>query len=354
MAAAPDLPISPAEAAVLFRDLETFPALLLAVSGGPDSTALMLLMARWRAGLARGPKLIAATVDHGLRPEATAEARAVAKLARKLGIPHRTLRWSGRKPKTGIQQAAREARYRLLAQAARQAGAVAIVTAHTLDDQAETVLFRLARGSGLTGLSGMRRTGAVPGTDKLALVRPLLGIPKSRLLATLRAESIAFADDPSNRDPRFTRPRLRALLPRLADEGLDAQRLARLSVRAARAEAALDAIMRRSYARLAERQKSGAIRMAAPEFMALPEEIGLRVLGRAVTELGDEGPVELGKLEALHAGLTAARTARFRRSLAGALVTLAGGYLIVERAPPRRSRTLTTRRRPARPNGKKR
>jgi tRNA(Ile)-lysidine synthase len=88
--------------------------------------------------------------------------------------------------------------------------------------------------------------------------------------------------------------------------------------------------------------------------MALPEEIGLRVLGRAVTELGDEGPVELGKLEALHAGLTAARTARFRRSLAGALVTLAGGYLIVERAPPRRSRTLTTRRRPARPNGKKR
>src|SRR4051812_14856362 len=179
MAADPTSPVSPDEAAALFNDLKELPALVLAVSGGPDSTALMLLAARWAKSLARGPKLIAVTIDHGLRPEAKEEARAVAKLARKLGIAHRTVRWAGKKPATGLQQAARAARYSLLAKAARKAGASAILTAHTLDDQAETVLIRLTRGSGLTGLAGMRRMGPVPGSDRLTLVRPLLGVPKS-------------------------------------------------------------------------------------------------------------------------------------------------------------------------------
>src|SRR5690348_16005595 len=98
MAADRDVPVSPAEAAALFHDLQNLPALVLAVSGGPDSTALMLLAARWRKSLARGPKLLAVTVDHGLRTEAKEEARAVGKLARKLGIAHRTLRWTGKKP----------------------------------------------------------------------------------------------------------------------------------------------------------------------------------------------------------------------------------------------------------------
>src|SRR5579884_4251327 len=190
-------PVSPDEAAALFHDLERLPSVLLAVSGGPDSTALMWLTARWRAGLERGPKLIAATVDHGLRPEALAEARQVAKLARELGIPHRILRWTGRKPETGVQEAARAARYRLLAAAARRSRAAAIVTAHTLDDQAETVLFRLARGSGITGLAGMRAIAPLPtaerkgGTEaaarpdnQLSVLRPFLKLPKSRLIAT--------------------------------------------------------------------------------------------------------------------------------------------------------------------------
>jgi tRNA(Ile)-lysidine synthase len=245
-------------------------------------------------------------------------------------------------------------RYRLLAEAARRAGASAIVTAHTLDDQAETVLFRLARGSGLTGLAGMRRSGPVPGADKLTLIRPLLGVAKSRLVATLRAENIPFAEDPSNRDPRFTRPRLRALMPKLAEEGLDTQRLALVAGRTARAEAALEDMAAAGYSRLAKGEKSGAVRIPAADFAALPDEIRLRVLGRAVAEVGDEGPVELGKLEALHQALTAAGSARFRRSLAGALVTLSGGSLTIERAPPRRSRPLTTRRGPVRKRVKKR
>src|SRR6185436_11157971 len=157
-----DTPVSESEAAALFADLSDAPVLILAVSGGPDSTALMWLAARWRAGAKHGPKLIAVTIDHGLREESAPEALAVKRLAKTLNVEHRTLRWTGRKPKTGIQEAARNARYRLLAGAARKAGAGHILTAHTLDDQAETVLFRLARGSGVSGLAGMAPVAPMP------------------------------------------------------------------------------------------------------------------------------------------------------------------------------------------------
>jgi tRNA(Ile)-lysidine synthase len=242
--------ISTSEATTLFSGLQTFPVLVLAVSGGPDSTALMVLAARWRDTLKAKPKLIAVTVDHGLRKESKREAAAVARLARKLKITHRTLRWSGRKPATGLQEAGRAARYRLLRQAARKANAAHILTAHTLDDQAETVLIRMSRGSGLTGLGAMTRLSALPegGEDAITLVRPLLDIPKARLVATLRAAEIPYADDPSNRDPRFTRTRLRAMMDALADEGLDASRLAQLARRLKRAETAIEASVDRAGA----------------------------------------------------------------------------------------------------------
>ena len=168
-------PVSAAEAKAFFSDLEQFPALVLAVSGGPDSTALMVLAARWRQSLESKPALIAVTVDHGLRAQAKREAAAVGRLARKLGLAHRTLRWTGKKPTTGLQQAARMARYRLLAEAAREAKATHILTAHTLDDQAETVLIRMSRGSGVTGLGAMARMSSLPGqgAGQIKLVRPL-------------------------------------------------------------------------------------------------------------------------------------------------------------------------------------
>src|SRR5436190_19972915 len=144
-----DGPVSPAEARRLLGALDNFPALVLAVSGGPDSTALMWLAARWRDDLDKPPKLVAVTIDHGLRKESAREARAVGRLAKSLNVEHVTLRWSGRKPKTGIQEAARNARYRLLSEEAHRQNAMHIRTAHTLDDQAETVLFRMARGSGI-------------------------------------------------------------------------------------------------------------------------------------------------------------------------------------------------------------
>src|ERR1700733_9899735 len=130
--------ISAQHAKRLFADWKAVPAIVLAVSGGPDSIALMWLAARWRRALARGPRLVAVTVDHGLRPGAARGARDVKRLARPLGLPHRTVRWTGAKPKTGLPAAARAARYRLLAEAARANGATHILTAHTRDDQAET------------------------------------------------------------------------------------------------------------------------------------------------------------------------------------------------------------------------
>ncbi|MFG1348989.1 tRNA lysidine(34) synthetase TilS [Xanthobacter autotrophicus] len=330
-------PIDDGDLDALFAPFTSHPRILIAVSGGPDSTALLHLAARWRAGRAAGPGLIAATVDHGLRAEAAAEAEAVGAFAARLGVPHRILVWQGAKPAHGIQEAAREARYGLLAEAARQAGATALALAHTRDDQAETVLFRLARGSGLSGLSGMRSDAARLG---LALLRPFLDLPKGRLVATLEAAGLGFVSDPSNGDLRYARPRLRTMAQVLAGEGLDARRLAVLARRVARADQALEA---------ATDAAEAALRLPGVEefpdtisldvFQALPDEIALRLLGRAIHRAGTEGPVELAKLEALFEALKAAGqapSAPFRRTLAGALVSLRGAALQVVTAPPRR------------------
>jgi tRNA(Ile)-lysidine synthase len=319
----------------LFQDFLDHDCILLAVSGGPDSTALLWLASRWRDGRKNAPKLIAATVDHGLRKESRAEAFGVAKLARKLKISHRILAWRGKKPKSGLQEAARAARYGLLLSLARETGAAAIVTAHTRDDQAETMLHRIGRGSGVTGLSGIRPKSEREG---VAILRPLLGVPKARCEATLRKEKIFYALDPTNRDPKYLRPRLRALAPLLAKEGIDAARLSQLARRIARAEAAVETAVTEALPRAQLRADDHSIEYDARSLFALPEEIGLRLVGRAVNQLGHEGPVELGKLEALFEALRDARRAgtALRRTLAGALVELSEDRLKVEPAPLRR------------------
>ena len=341
-------PISAAQAKRLFADWKAVPAIVLAVYGGPDSVALMWLAARWRGTLARGPRLIAVTVDHGLRPEAAAEARDVKRLARALDLPHRTLRWTGTKPKTGLPAAARAARYRLLAQVARNSGATHILTAHTRDDQAETLLMRMLRGSGVAGLAAMARESE---RDGVALARPLLHVSKSQLIATLKKAKIGFADDPTNRDTSFTRPRLRALMPALAAEGGDARNLARLAARLARANAAIEVLVDGAERYLALRDgDAGLSGFDAKIFAALPEEIRLRLLWRTINRFGHEGPAELGKVEAMLSALdravaeTTARAgpdagrSRLKQTLAGALVSLTGDRICVTPAPPRRRR----------------
>jgi tRNA(Ile)-lysidine synthase len=354
-----DLPIPTEEAARLFGVLSGFPALVLAVSGGPDSTALLWLAAHWRDALERPPKLLAVTVDHGLRPESAAEAEAVERFAATLKVAHLTLSWTGAKPKTGIQEAARLARYRLLAQAAKEAGARHILTAHTLDDQAETVLFRMARGSGLTGLAGMGYIGGNPGGRGL-LARPFLEVRKSRLIATLDAAKVPYVTDPSNADPRFARPRWRALMPALAREGLTAERLGKLAQRAQRAEDALFHVVNQAQADMASGGwlDDGPVTIDLVRYAELPDEIAIRVLARAVAATGNEGWAELAQLEELYAELDRAVLSgvsmgfparRMRRTLAGALITAENDKLTVEQAPPRRRGAKEPPRRPKRP-----
>ncbi len=348
-------PIGDSEADHLFADLVHEPALLLAVSGGADSTALLYLLACWQKRHKPSPQLHAVTIDHGLRPQSRREAAGVKRIAAKLGVAHRTMRWAGEKPATGLQEKARAERYRLLLAAARKAHARCVITAHTLDDQAETVLFRLARGSGLTGIGAMARvssagfhTGVVRAPvmrgakGSPALVRPLLGVAKARLIATLRAAGIAHVEDPSNDDPRFARVRWRKLAPALAAEGLTAERLVQLARRVRRNETAIEAVVTAAFDRLASRPAASTIEFDARGLREVPAEIVLRLVGRAAGEVGDEGPVELGKLESMCESLAEAfdrPAGRFRRTLAGAMVSLQRDRLIVERAPPRRQRS---------------
>lgn len=318
--------------AALFAPFLRHARILLAVSGGPDSTALMLLAQRWREGRDAGPELAVATVDHGLRAEARTEAEAVGALAARLSLPHAILDLSSPLPKARLQEAARHARYEALLAHARAIGASAIATAHTLDDQAETVLFRLMRGSGIGGLAGIPSERALA---EVELLRPLLGLPKAHLIEECRRAGIGFAEDPSNRDPRFARARLRALLPALAEEGLDAPALARLANRMTRAETALEAATDAASARLWPAQ--GPLRFSRPGFSELPAEIGLRLLGRAVEAVAN-GPVELGKLEVLHGWIAALGPEDHgARTLAGALVRVNKAAVTVSPAPARKS-----------------
>jgi tRNA(Ile)-lysidine synthase len=175
-----------------------------------------------------------------------------------------------------------------------------------------------------------------------ALVRPLLDIAKARLIATVRAAGIAHVEDPSNDDPRFARVRWRKLAPALAAEGLTAERLVQLARRVRRNEAAIEAVVTAAFDRLASRPAARTIAFDARGLRDVPAEITLRLIGRAAGEVGDEGPVELGKLESMCESLADAfdrPAGRFRRTLAGAMVSLQRDRLIVERAPPRRARS---------------
>ena len=211
------------------------------------------------------------------------------------------------------------------------------LTAHTRDDQAETLLMRLLRGSGIAGLSGIARESE---RDGIRLVRPLLDVPKSRLIATLNRAKIAFADDPTNHDAAFTRPRLRALLPLLAAEGGDARGLARLASRLARANAAVEVLADGAERFLALRGDPLVPGLDARAFAGLPEEIRLRLLRRNLDRVGHEGPAELGKVEALLATLDEAIAAQggLKTTLAGAVVSLARGRIRIAPAPLRRTK----------------
>jgi tRNA(Ile)-lysidine synthase len=188
-----------------FEPFERSPILAVAVSGGRDSLALALLSRGW--AVERDGGVIGLIVDHGLRTESAAEAAATQQVLARHGVDGAILSWSGDKPRTGLQEAARMARYRLLRDECRRRGILHLLLAHHADDQAETVAMRLARRSGRDGLAGM---AALVDQPEVRLLRPLLGVSRARLTATLVARGVQWLDDPSNVDPRFERARLRA------------------------------------------------------------------------------------------------------------------------------------------------
>lgn len=319
--------VTAVEFAALMSEFEPFepkPHVAVAVSGGADSLALAVLLQRWAR--ARGGSVTALIVDHGLRAAAGAEAVRVGKILGGLGLAHHILRWRGAKPAANVQAAARRARYGLLNDWCARRGVLHLALGHQLEDQAETFLLRLGRGSGLDGLAAMP---AVAMNRDLRLLRPVLGIPGARLRATLRRRGLDWIEDPSNRDPKHARVRLRALQPNLTEEGLTPDRLAATADRLGRARAALERTTAMVLARAAVVHPAGFIRLDPVPLAAAAPEVGLRALSRiAMLVGGQEYPPRLERLERLYGRIVAGMTAG--ATLGGCrFIPQKGGILVV-------------------------
>ena len=251
---------------------------VVAVSGGCDSLALMHLLTRWaKKAKLTAPQIL--VVDHGLRPGSRKEAMAAARKARALDLEASLLNWKGPHPKSGIEAAARSARYALMGAWLMRRKRATLYVGHNQDEQAETFLLRLARGSGIDGLSAMRPLAAYPHPDfpSLSVARPLLDFSRAELRAWLSARGDSWAEDPMNDDPRFDRVRFRRLAPALAEAGLTP---ARIALAAAHMGSARD-LMEELTATLLERTTrsgKGDALIDGDALASAPRELGLRAL----------------------------------------------------------------------------
>lgn len=326
-------PISASEFDAALNALDLRPPFAIAVSGGADSLALMLLAADW-AKQHKLPPPQAITVDHGLREGSAFEAARVAAWARKHAVPHSTLKWTGRKPSRNIQALARDARYRLIAGHMRAQGIATLLTGHTRDDQAETFLLRLGRGSGLEGLSGMAPVTPFPLTEfaDLKIARPLLSFSHARLKATLRALKQPWISDPSNDNDRFTRVQIRKLLPALARVGITDERVAGAASNLRRARHALAAVLGEFLAHV-EISPWGYALLDPTRFAETPREIALRGLARLLEGIGGaEYPPRFEHTETALDWLISRRAVPKGRTLGGCrLACRADGRVLVTR-----------------------
>ena len=296
----------------------------LAVSGGPDSLALLLL-----AHAAFPDRVAAASVDHGLRAENADEAARVGEICRDLDMPHEVLRGAPGKEIGGLQAAARALRYALLGDWAARQGCTHLATAHHADDQAETLLMRMGRGAGLPGLAGIRPSRPLNEGSGIVLIRPLLGWRKQALTAIVAESGLEAADDPSNRSPRFDRSRIRAWLA-----AAEAPAAPRLAAAAAHLEDCEEALAWAADA--AWRLRASLADGVAIEAGGLPRELRRRLARRAIEavrrEAGLAGPWREDGLDRLLATLDAGGTATL-----GGVLCKGGESWRFRPAPPRRA-----------------
>ncbi len=310
-------PLSDDEADACFSCLADINSVALGVSGGPDSLALLYLFNEWKIRSGWAGRSLVITVDHQLRPESSDEAEEVARHCAMLGLALETLAWTDPKPASNLQAAARDARYRLIAEALQEMQIDCLVLAHHQDDQAETFLDRLSRGSGVYGLGAMARDTS-SGPHGLRLVRPLLDVPKMRLLAELLKRGLTWADDPSNYNTDYKRVRLRAIAEHLSSEGLDAGRLSGTAARLRRAAEAIDVWVGRFWDENVVEHPAGPLKLDFHSYEDLPEEVRLRLLSRLIMRAtGRAMPLRLSQLEHV-AGLIAGKEAQ--STIAGAVV----------------------------------
>lgn len=323
----------------MFDALSDVEAVLLAVSGGPDSTALMVLAAGHWSRQGRDPsRLQVATVDHGLRAESATEARQVAEIAARHGLEHHTLVW-GERPHTAVQERARAARYTMLGALARQLWpdlSAAVATGHTRDDQAETLLMRLSRGTGLDGLAGIAPVRFLDPFHETRLFRPLLTVSKAQLMATLQQTGVASVVDPSNADPTFERVRIRAALTAACETGDDVERIAQTAERLRVASLAIDAACHQLATTAQLSLNAGAF--AAFDWAAVrqaPVAVQVRFLTKLLAAFGgQDDPPRLSRVERLVKQLDAST---FRAATtAGCLVRRHGTWIYLMREPDRR------------------
>lgn len=304
---------------------EKEPTLAVAVSGGADSMALAILADRWARR--RGGKCIALTVDHGLRSGSGTEAKETRRRLGERDIPCQVLAWRGEKPSSGIQAAAREARYRLISEWCRRHGVLHLLVAHHREDQAETILHRLARSSGADGLAGM---AAIHELAHIRLLRPCLNLARDRLRAVLGEYDVAWSEDPSNENRDFARVRWRALLPVLATEGIDADALSATARRMAAVRACLEGAAANFLGAHAAIYPEGYARVDRAAFAAAASEIAERALVALLTTVGgSEYPPRHPSLEVLCGQMRQRGTKAVRRTLGGCRILSVGTDFLI-------------------------
>ena len=308
-------------------------AVALAVSGGPDSMALAYCMQRW----GKVP-CVALIVEHGLRPESSDEALLVKERLKTMGIQAEILPWTHEVLSGRVHEKARAARYGLLTEACHRLGADCLMMAHHMGDQAETVLMRLAKGSGIDGLAGI-----APETqrDGLRLIRPFLAVTKERLIETCAQAGVAYVIDPSNAREKYARGRLRKVLPLLESEGLTVESLAAMAARVREAKEALDQVTKNFLLDAAKPERGGSVCVNRQSLITAPKEIAIRALSAGLRYLHDSSyPPEYGSLILLYEAVREAADDKVQ-TLYGCLASVSEKKVVLMREPSAASEVLS-------------